>query len=137
MSNQEKTSQPEDTRVAAQQPSERHVTARHAGKTLFRSFWMSILAAVTWAAAGFHTASSTCIVAASYFTAWVTRQEHRLLLFFAQYGGQVLEEDAKKDVPTEAQIDAQQEQSSRGESGWDKDERVTNLFGGKPPTGQA
>src|SRR6478609_9101523 len=110
MNESKKSSHRGDTHVAAQPSSERH-SANRTAKAVFRSWWMSILAVVTWSAAAFHAVSSASIVVASYFTAWVTRMQHRLLLFFSAYGGQVLEDDAKKNEPTEAEIDREQEKS--------------------------
>lgn len=121
MKQEPKTSNPGDTREAAQPTPERH-TAKRTAKAVFRSWWMSILATVTWSAAAFHAASSASIVVASYFTAWVTRMQHRLLLVFRTYGGQVLEDDAEKQEPTEAEITREQERSAGDPlvyDGWD------------------
>lgn len=108
---------------------------------------MGLLAVVTWSAAAFHAASSAGIVTASYFTAWISRNQHRLLLFFARYGGAVIDADTPENV---AQVDAT---SQPGTDGWDAPavqnetppttstptgtEQAPNMFGGRPPKGQA
>lgn len=133
-----KTSHPGDTREAAQPPLERH-SVRRTGRAVFRSWWMTILAAVTWSAAGFHAVSSASIVVASYFTAWITRMQHRLLLFFRSYGGQVLEDNEAREAPTDAEIEQAQERSTPSSmtNDWNDRPKTTGLFGGKPPVGKA
>lgn len=141
MNQEQKASHPGDTREAAQPPPERH-SVKRTTKTLLRSWWMSLLAFVTWSAAAFHAISSASIVVASYFTAWITRMQHRLLLFFRSYGGQVLEDDEDASTPTDAEIEHEQGRTAQPlapNDSWNDppSTRTTNLFGGKPPVGKA
>lgn len=137
--------------------NEQNDTPGRAAKQAAHSTGVGILAAVTWAAAAFHAASTACIVAASYFTAWISRMQYRLLNVFAEYGaaitthdGEVPGDEAAGGAATNApaapttEIEDAEFQEVRGSSyaedaRRDEDEKngPRTIFGGRPPKGQA
>ena len=51
-----------------------------------KSLLLWLIAALSSLAALFHAACAMVVVLATYFTAWATRMQHRLVTFFARYG---------------------------------------------------
>lgn len=121
-------------------------TTRHTAKTVLKSMAMSFLAGLTWAAATMQAAASASIVFASYVSAWIMRVQHRLLLVFTRYGGAVIQEADGTDDLTEEEIEQEQRGPDPTDAEvveppvpFDDDQHAgpRNLFGGRPPKGQA
>lgn len=118
-------------------------TTQHLVRAWIRSWGTSSLALVTWAATALQTASATSIVTAGYFSAWVSRMQHRLLLFFARYGNEVILDHADKNpargASDENAVQAAQEAELTEQGRWDPEpeDAPKSLFGGRTPKGQA
>jgi len=124
---------------------------KHTFRTVIRSAGVGLLAAATWSAAAFHAVTASSIVVASYFSAWVSRIQHRFLQFFAAYGGAVLLDEDDSVEATQDEVEAAQRgaeatpvqtQAQAVDAEWSEAAQheelpPPNLFGGRPPKGQA
>lgn len=120
---------------------------------LGKSMFLWVLAALSSCAAAIHVVSGTVVAAATYFTAWATRMQHKLISFFTRYGASIGESGATPSVRethehfvaqlSDAELETEQQgDSAETSSPWtpdpeSKSDETSGLFGTTPPRGQA